>query len=828
MSKMLIALLAGCTFILRLSATTSPVIISEFMAENDGYLLDSFGNSSDWLELQNTTGRPINLENWSLTDSAKSPAKWLIPAVTLPPWGTLLIWASNADQRDPTKELHTNFALSKSGEYLGLYDTNRVLVYAYAPTFPAQYENVSYGVAVSVSTNTVALVSNTSPVTAYCPADDNLGTVWRQRGFDDSDWASGTLPAGYGTKNPSWVSEVNFSLLELAQGKPGVYLRSSFDLGDAGGVLSLSYNMTYDDGAAVLMFDLSRQLGRYAPRTRWVELFLIGGDSLGLSSANYAGLYVFEERVKAGDDRVPVDDIVSPADTSQPTLSGSYLFKADRLDADEYGWHTPHKYPNSTDRYVVIAYPKLADLQPEQRDFLVNRFNTVEEILFGSGPMNPQTGVSQYIDLPSWADFHICKMFSMDVDIFTLSSWFHKDRSGKIMAGPLWDFDRSLGPYGYSEASFPNVKRWAAWTFASEPFTRSDIWGKLHAQPAFRRLYWDRWAELRQGVFSETNLAATITRLKSELPEAAATRDYTKWGQWPTNDAFGRTHSGEVAWMTWFVTNHAAWIDQNQAVKSLLLKPVAFSQASCVRPAGAWVRVTLTAPEGDLIRYTLDGTDPALWDNTASPSANACASGATIWISSSAQRLERRSAHAGLRRLPGMVWSARPVVRHGRRRRRRCRQPDRVLHRGRPPRPKRRRTLGHAGLHRRRRGSQHLVPPSARPQRRDRLAPSLRRSAGLGRHRQRLPQRRERGRRLSLDAFAPLRGGRGLPSALLPAQRLPRRHNDRRGHTRAHPPVTRAEGTFRKDAECESDASRRVSVTHSTSCRSGGISPPPL
>lgn len=944
MLKTMLALFIGCVTILPLSASTPPVIISEFMAENDGYLLDSFGNSSDWLELQNTTGHPINLENWSLTDSAKSPAKWIIPAVTLPPWGTLLIWASNADQRDPTKELHTNFALSKSGEYLGLYDTNRVLVYAYAPTFPAQYENVSYGVAVCVFTNTVALVSNTSPVTAYCPSDDSLGTTWRQRDFDDSGWSSGTLPAGYGTKNPSWVSEVNFSLLEMAQGAPGVYLRSAFDLDDAGGVLSLSYNMTYDDGAAVfvngtfacsanspsfatlsytnyassilgdpstlddtdvtsvtnsladganvlavhlmncnatssdiflkpeltaaiktmiatneptfltsptpgtlngdettqrlpqtvtysvdpgiftapftltlsgnlanqtiryttngaepaftngtlytatlavsnsihlrarvfdalgrsgetataqytfctnttaslqfatslpilviretdpdrngiptvestnytactvhwiepvggsacltsapaltsragvhvrgssssgfakkpyaftfwgednddkkvtlegfpkgsdfaliscynydrtymhdaLMFDLSRQIGRYAPRTRWVELFLIGSDFRELSSTNYAGLYVFEERVKAGNDRVPIDDIVSPADTSQPALSGSYLFKTDRVDDDEYSWRTTRNFPNSTGRYMVMAYPKLADLQDAQRDFLVNRFNTVEDLLYGSNTMNPQTGVSQYIDLLSWADFHICKMFSMDVDIFTLSSWFHKDRSGKIMAGPLWDFDRSLGPYGYSEASYPNVKRWDAWTFASEPFTRGDIWGKLHAQPAFRRLYWDRWAELRQGVFSETNLAATITRLKSELPEAAATRDYTKWGQWPTNDAFGRTHSGEVAWMTWFVTNHAAWIDQNQAVKSLLLKPVVFSQGSCIRPAGAWVRVTLTAPEGDLIRYTLDGTDPALWDNTANPSAQTCTSGTTVWLSSSA------------------------------------------------------------------------------------------------------------------------------------------------------------------------------------------------
>jgi hypothetical protein len=48
------------------------------------------------------------------------------------------------------------------------------------------------------------------------------------------------------------------------------------------------------------------------------------------------------------------------------------------------------------------------------------------------------------------------------------------------------------------------------------------------------------------------------------------------------------------------------------------------------------VSVTLTAPEGNLIRYTLDGNDPALWNNQPHPSALSCAPGTTITLSSSA------------------------------------------------------------------------------------------------------------------------------------------------------------------------------------------------
>lgn len=98
-----------------------------------------------------------------------------------------------------------------------------------------------------------------------------------------------------------------------------------------------------------------------------MELFLIQNETNSLSAACYQGLYVLEERIKAGNSRVPIDDVVTPGDTALPALSGSYLFKADRADADEFSWRTARNFPNSSGRYMVLAYPKLADAQPEQR-----------------------------------------------------------------------------------------------------------------------------------------------------------------------------------------------------------------------------------------------------------------------------------------------------------------------------------------------------------------------------------------------------------------------------------------------------------------------------
>jgi hypothetical protein len=249
------AKVAFCLILLAapLRAAQPRVVISEFMAENNGFLRDSFNNASDWLELQNLTGSPVSLDGWSLSDNSSQPAKWVLPAVVLPPWGTRLVWASGANLREPDGELHTSFALSKNGEFLGLFDPDRVLVHGYAPVFPAQYENVSYGLAITVATNSEALVSNGSPARAWSPSDDALGAAWRLPDFPDAEWASGALPAGFGTKNPSWLAEVSFNLQPFALGKPGVFLRAPFVLEDAGAVQALSLAATYDDGAALFL-----------------------------------------------------------------------------------------------------------------------------------------------------------------------------------------------------------------------------------------------------------------------------------------------------------------------------------------------------------------------------------------------------------------------------------------------------------------------------------------------------------------------------------------------------------------------------------------------
>jgi len=111
-----VSLLAAC-----LPCVAQPTI-SEFLTENSSGITDLDGETSDWIEIYNPSTEPINLSGWSLTDDAGLLNKWVMPDITLPASGYLVIFASGKDRNDPEEELHTNFSLNSSGEYLALVD----------------------------------------------------------------------------------------------------------------------------------------------------------------------------------------------------------------------------------------------------------------------------------------------------------------------------------------------------------------------------------------------------------------------------------------------------------------------------------------------------------------------------------------------------------------------------------------------------------------------------------------------------------------------------------------------------------------------------------
>lgn len=113
------------------------LVINEYMADNTT-IRDDAGEYDDWIEIYNYGTVGVWLGDKYLTDNANKPVKWLLPDFELEPGAFLLIWA---DEDKIQGDLHANFKLSKSGEFIGIYDSKEN---NFAPI-----DTFSYGISVT-------------------------------------------------------------------------------------------------------------------------------------------------------------------------------------------------------------------------------------------------------------------------------------------------------------------------------------------------------------------------------------------------------------------------------------------------------------------------------------------------------------------------------------------------------------------------------------------------------------------------------------------------------------------------------------------------------
>jgi hypothetical protein len=178
-------------------AAAAQVRITEFMASNTHTLYDEDGETSDWIEIQNTSATTVSLLNWALSDTAGNPSKWLFPATNLASGTFMVVFASGKDRRVPGSPLHTNFKLNTEGEFLSLTAPDGTTATQLTPQYPQQFPDVSYGIEMLISSTTL-IASNATLV--YCvPTNSADDATWTLPGFAATDWRTGTNGIGYET-----------------------------------------------------------------------------------------------------------------------------------------------------------------------------------------------------------------------------------------------------------------------------------------------------------------------------------------------------------------------------------------------------------------------------------------------------------------------------------------------------------------------------------------------------------------------------------------------------------------------------------------------------
>lgn len=117
------------------------VAINEFLAINDFGQQNEYTESTDWIELYNTSSTSVSLYGLFLSDDTDNLMKYAFPSGTsIPANGFLAVWA---DEDASGTYLHANFKLAGSGEKVILSDyTGNILD---SITFGQQTADVSVG-----------------------------------------------------------------------------------------------------------------------------------------------------------------------------------------------------------------------------------------------------------------------------------------------------------------------------------------------------------------------------------------------------------------------------------------------------------------------------------------------------------------------------------------------------------------------------------------------------------------------------------------------------------------------------------------------------------
>ena len=313
----------------------------------------------------------------------------------------------------------------------------------------------------------------------------------------------------------------------------------------------------------VIAYELSNQIGQYASRSQYCEVVLNG---------NYRGLYVFMEKVKVDKNRVNIEKMDETCN-QPPEVTGGYIVQANRADNDPLAWRMQtylHNWGWSVYTEFIHHYPKHENITSTQNDYIHNVFLDLESVAH-SYNTSITSGIPSVIDIPSFVDFMIMAEFTSNVDVYHLSTFFHKDRCGKLRAGPIWDYNLA---FGYD--AFGNRSGYDVWQFDNGDNVGPRFWKDLFDTDAFRCYFARRWFELtEEGMpLDYDRISARMDEIDAEIAEAID-RDNQRWHQMTQHAQYVENMKNWMQLRINWLNNH---IGSTQGCSDIDLPPLVISK----------------------------------------------------------------------------------------------------------------------------------------------------------------------------------------------------------------------------------------------------------
>ena len=301
-------------------------------------------------------------------------------------------------------------------------------------------------------------------------------------------------------------------------------------------------------------YRLYRKMGHWAPRMEFCEVVIDG---------EYQGIYLLGEKIKRDANRVGIHSL-SVNDTTGAAVTGGYIFRVDWVDPGDVTWNSNFAAVNATENLkYTLVYPKAENVKPAQLAYIKSYVDNYESKMFTLQFADTLNGWRQYADEQSFIDYIILTEFTKNVDGYRLSTYFYKDRDGKIHAGPPWDYDLSWGNADYMNCSVPT-----GWDYQIQmsQTNQCPFWWQRYFQDAlFQKRLRCRWTALHQNIFNPVIINHELDSLANVLSVSTAL-NFTKWPilgvyVWPNPYPIPTTYQGEIDNIKDWATLRTAWLD---------------------------------------------------------------------------------------------------------------------------------------------------------------------------------------------------------------------------------------------------------------------------
>lgn len=257
-----------------------------------------------------------------------------------------------------------------------------------------------------------------------------------------------------------------------------------------------------------LAYSVISKIMPYTPDSKYCEVLFKTEHGY-----EYHGVYLMMENIKRGKTRVNI------MDQKSDDIYNSYILKRDRYDAQDKQLENYGRLNGLSKEYISIVYPSKKKITEEKEEYINADINKIEQIIYSDDPEVFAT-YKDVIDVNSFVDYFIVNEFFGNYDAGNHSTYFYKDKGGKLCMGPVWDFDGAMDNYRFEPFDMSNI------AFSSKPW-----YDRLCQDKRFLKRLEQRYIALRKTYLSDRFIEYEIDNTIHYLNDAID-REWYRWGDY--------------------------------------------------------------------------------------------------------------------------------------------------------------------------------------------------------------------------------------------------------------------------------------------------------